>query len=97
MSQTFREFFDLTMPTGLTPLVFKKSVIKTIEKNKNPIFIQLEDGTKLYFTWDEFNRIEGKPENGKKMLVIMQRREDDNSPSVSQIQKCKIINDLEKN
>jgi len=93
MSQTFKEFFDLTMPIGLTPLVFKKSVIKTIEKKKNPIFIQLEDGTKLYFTWDEFNRIEGKPENGKKMLVIMQRRADDNSPSVSQIQKCKILND----
>lgn len=94
MSQTFREFFDLTMPTGLLPLVFKKSTIKTVERNKNPIFVQLEDGTKLYFTWDEFKRIEGgEPKNGKKMLVIMQRREDDDTPSLSQIQKCKILSD----
>ena len=93
MTQTFKEFFDLTAPTGLLPLVFKKSIIKVIEKKKNPIFVQLEDGTKLYFTWDEFKRIEGTPEHGKKMLVIMQRREDDNSPTMSQIQKCKIIGD----
>lgn len=91
MSQTFKEFFDLTAPTGLLPLVIKKSVVKTVERNKNPIFVQLEDGTKLHFTWDEFKRIEGgEPKNGKKMLVIMQRRADDNGPTVSQIQKCKI-------
>ena len=69
------------------------AIRRLIEKKKNPIFVQLEDGTKLYFTWDEFKRIEGTPEHGKKMLVIMQRREDDNSPTMSQIQKCKIIGD----
>mgnify|MGYP003337395045 CR=1 FL=1 len=38
------------------------------KRNKNPIFIMLSDGTKLYLSWDEFRRVEGvEPEIGKKI------------------------------
>lgn len=70
------------------PTVGRTSLISFIERNKNPIFIKLMDGTKLYLTWDEFNRIEGhEPEAGKKMTVIFQRHIKDVSDSHSQIER----------
>lgn len=77
---------DLQLPT-----VKKTSKINILEKNKNPIYIQLEDGTKLYFTWDEFKKIKGKkPERGDIMSVTFQRLPHDNSKEVSQIQSVEV-------
>jgi len=69
------------------PAVIKKSKIRSIDKNKNPIKIMLLDGTKLYLTIDEFNRINSKVrlEVGKEIEITFQRRFDDESPNTSKI------------
>jgi hypothetical protein len=82
----FCEGFSL--PDIGLPSVQKTSRIEHVMDKKNPIYIGLSDGTKLYFTLDEFRRIEGKPSRGKNMTVIMQRRLDDHSNSPSIITKC---------
>lgn len=70
------------------PTVTKTSKISFVERNKNPIFIKLMDGTKLYLSWDEFNKIEGhQPEAGKNMTVVFQRHPSDKSESHSQIER----------
>lgn len=57
------------------PTVVKKSKIRSVELNKNPITVSLMDGTKLHLTLDEFNRIEKtkKLEVGKELSVTFQR------------------------
>lgn len=86
----FIEQLDRPMPTaelGL-PSVKRTSVISFLERNKNPIFILLADGTKLYLSWDEFRRIEGtEPTIGKKMTVVFQRHPLDKSEITSQIER----------
>lgn len=73
---------DLGMPS-----ITKVSKIQFMEKNKNPIFIYLADGTKLYFTWDEFKKIKGaEPTVGKSITVVFQRFPGDSSDASSQIQ-----------
>jgi hypothetical protein len=72
------------------PLVTKKSPIQIIIKKKNPIHIQLKDGTKLYFTHDEFRRINPEPLVGKVMTVKMIRLPTDGSPYPSQIKSCEV-------
>jgi hypothetical protein len=83
----FRKFLE-DLP--LVPTVTKKGIIRTLDRNKNPIFVQLSDGTQLYFTWDEFKRINGKPEMGKHMTVTMQRHPMDFGSNPSQIQKITV-------
>ncbi len=78
---------DLDLPT-----VQKTAKITQILDKKNPIYIGLSDGTKLFFTHDEFRRIVGKPERNKDMIVIMQRRPDDMSDFPSVVTKCMIKN-----
>jgi|688.fasta_scaffold00185_99 hypothetical protein len=73
------------------PVINKKSKIHMIIRKKNPIYIQLIDGTKLFFTHDEFRRIHGNPEIGKIMAVKMLRLPTDNSFAPSQIKSCHII------
>lgn len=73
------------------PQIQKKSKINLVMDKKNPIYIQLDDGSKLFFTHDEFKRIEGKPAVGKNLLVTMQRLSNDNSDLPSKIVKCQII------
>ncbi len=74
------------------PTVNKVAKIQVIEKNKNPIFVMLDDGTKLHITLDEFNRIKGnKPEVGRIMKVTFQRRLNDKSKDNSKIISIKII------
>jgi hypothetical protein len=58
------------------PQTKRSGKIRFIERNKNPIRVQLSDGTWLYFTLDEFNRIKEEPEVGKTMTVIFQCRPD---------------------
>ena len=74
---------DLDLPT-----VHKTARIEHILDKKNPIYIGLSDGTKLFLTHDEYRRIEGKPERGKNMIVVFQRRDDDQSDYPSIITKC---------
>lgn len=81
--------FDLLPNIGL-PTVNKIAKIDHIMDKKNPIYIGLSDGTKLYLTYDEYRRIEGNPERGKNMIVVMQRRPDDYTNFPSIITKCMV-------
>ena len=78
----------ILLPDIGLPTISKTSRIDHIMDKKNPIYIGLSDGTKLFLTYDEFKRIEGKPEKGKNMIVIMQRHEKDQSDFPSIITKC---------
>jgi len=77
------------MDLGL-PTITKSGTIDLMIKNKNPIFVQLSDGSKLFFTHDEFKRIDGEPERGRKMTIVFQRLSNDTSKQPSQIIKCKV-------
>jgi hypothetical protein len=70
------------------PNITKTGKIEILIKNKNPIFIQLSDGSKLFFTLDEFKRIKGEPKIGKMMTVEFQRHLDDLSDIPSKIIGC---------
>jgi hypothetical protein len=71
------------------PTVTKSSRISFIEKNKNPIKVLLQDGTRLNFSWDQFKRIKGDvPEKGKIMTVIFQRNPSAGKDESSQILSC---------
>lgn len=74
----------------LVPTVTRSSKIAFIERNKNPIFIMLQDGTRLHFTWDEFNRIQDQPEVGKTMTVVFQRWPGDTTDEQAQIAKVDV-------
>lgn len=73
------------------PEIENKSKIVILKDRINPIYIQLEDGSKLFFTIDEFKRIVGKPAVGKNLILKMQRSKSDNSSSFSKITYCKVI------
>lgn len=75
---------DLAIPT-----VEKKSKIQSVEKNKNPIKIGLVDGTKIYLTIDEFNRINSykKLDVGEIIYIVFQRNPGDSSLETSKIIK----------
>lgn len=72
------------------PQVTRSSFIVNIIKNKNPITIQLKDGTQLYLTLDQFNRIDKTPEIGKRLTVVFQRNPEDQSNQNSKIEKIEI-------
>lgn len=73
---------DISIPTTT-----KKSQIRSIEKNKNPIVVSLMDGTKLYLTIDQFNRIKSKKnlDKGSEISVTFQRRPEDTNLEPSKI------------
>lgn len=73
------------------PQTEKKSSIQLIMDKKNPIYIQLSDGSRLFFTFDEFKRILGKPAVGKTMIWRTQRLQNDPSSHPSKITMCKVI------
>lgn len=74
----------------ILPSVTRTGIVTFIDKRKNPIFIHLSDGTKLYFTIDEFKRIQGtEPERGKTMVVSFQRNPADHTDTGSKINSCK--------
>jgi hypothetical protein len=73
------------------PAITKTAKIKEINYKKNPIYIYLSDGSKLFFTLDEFRRLQSKPEVGKNIAVTMQRLASDKSDTPSQITKCVIF------
>ena len=73
------------------PQIKKTSRIEVLDKKKNPIYIRLQDGTQLFFTWDEFKRIKGKsPERGDIMSVVFQRHPGNKSQETSQIQSIEV-------
>lgn len=78
--------YDLGLPT-----VEKKGKIILLIQKRNPIYVQLDDGTKLFFTYDEFKRINGEPVVGKTMAVKLLRLSHDNTDSPSKIHSCRII------
>lgn len=73
------------------PMINKRAKISSVVLHKNPIFIQLEDGTRLFFTYEEYKRIRGTPEVGKTMSISMIRLSDDYSSAPSKIQSCDVI------
>lgn len=71
----------------VVPKIQRSGVIKQLELKTNPIKMLLSDGTRLFFTYDEFKRIKGaKPEIGKTITVVMQRRLEDKTSNTSQIE-----------
>jgi hypothetical protein len=81
----FLSSLDIQVPTTI-----RRSIISNIIKNKNPIVIELEDGTKLNLSLDEFNRINKNPCIGQTAQVTFQRNVTDNSNSASKIIKIEI-------
>jgi len=73
------------------PVMKKQAKIDLVLDKKNPIYVQLQDGSKLFFTHDQFRKIKGKPERGKTMIFVMQRLQNDSSKSPSQISQCEVV------
>ena len=59
------------------PQVERTGRIKILEYKKNPIYLELSDGTKAHFSYDEFKRIKGSPAVGKVMTIVFQRHPKD--------------------
>jgi len=72
------------------PNVTVNSIIKKIELNKNPIVILTNDNTKLYLSLDQFNRINPRPEEGKRISIVFQRSPDEPNENLSKINQIKI-------
>lgn len=85
--------FDTIFPsTDLSiPSVQKQGRITNLLLKTNPIYIRLSDGTQAYFTYDEFKKIQGKPEIGKVMTITLQRHPKDASGQMSKIDSAKVI------
>lgn len=77
--------------TDMTVPVVEKSgrIVRLLDK-RNPIFVQLSDGTSAYFTYDEYRRIQGKPAPGKVMHISFQRHLEDESDMPSQIIRVRV-------
>ena len=73
------------------PCVKKTAKIQILQYKKTPIFMQLSDGSQLFFTLDEFRRIKGKPEVGKTVNYEMLRLADDKSSAPSMLKSCIIV------
>ena len=78
---------DLTMPS-----TERSGRIMFIDEKKNPIHVRLSDGSEANFTYDQWRRIDGKPQIGKVMTMVYQRRPDDRNENASKIEKV-IIRD----
>lgn len=74
---------DLSIPS-----VERTGRIQHINLKKNPIYVRLSDGTEAYFSYDEYRRIDGKPDLGKTMTIIFQRHPDDKMQQGSKIDKA---------
>jgi hypothetical protein len=73
------------------PEITKKGRVKFFVFKKNPISIQLEDGTKLFLTLDQYKRIQGDlpiiPKHTE-ITVTFQRIPSDRTLNTSQVSKC---------
>jgi hypothetical protein len=79
-------------PGTITPYVTKKSIVKSFIYNKNPIYIELKDKTKLFMSLPEYKRIKGDlpiiPDLTE-LTVYFQRLPHDLNTQPSQIIFCK--------
>lgn len=78
------------------PIIKKKAIVVRFEDKKNPMYIELKDGTKMFLTVDEYRRIKGDlpiVPNHSELEVTFQRLPMDKSLSVSKIDKiiCKFL------
>lgn len=73
------------------PSIRREARIQILQHKRTPIYMQLSDGSKLFFTLDEFKRIAGKPEVGKTLRYEMLRLANDQSPAPSMIKSCVVI------
>jgi len=78
---------SITNNVFVIPNTTKTTKIRSVEVNKNPIVVSLMDGTKLYLTIDQFNRVQSnkKLEAGGEISVTFQRRPEDTSDQPSKI------------
>jgi hypothetical protein len=78
---------SITNNVFVIPNTTKRTKIRSVEVNKNPIVVSLMDGTKLYLTIDQFNRVQSnkKLEAGEEISVTFQRRPEDTSDQPSKI------------
>lgn len=78
--------------TAITiPSIERTGRITTLLLKKNPIYLRLSDGTEANFSYDEYRRIDGKPELGKTMTIIFQRHPQDHSMNHSKIDKAIVL------
>jgi hypothetical protein len=87
---------DMALPPDgtITPAVKKIGIVKDFIYKSNPITVVLDDGTTLYFTYDEYKRIHGDlPIIPKltRMEVEFQRLPTNLSDMPSKISACKAI------
>lgn len=86
----FKNFLNL-------PEMEKEGTIKKIERNKNPIFIEIDDstaeGTKILLSPSEYRRYKktGKLEIGSKVRVYLQKHPLDQGEGPFQISRVKFL------
>lgn len=73
---------DLTIPQ-----VTRSGRIKVLNQTRNPIYVELTDGTKAHFSYDEWKRIQGEPKIGSMMTIVYQRHPEDRTKTHSKIDK----------
>lgn len=86
-SPTVGQAMDLPTTDASIPSVERTGRITSIITKRNPIYIRLSDGTEDHFSYDEYRKIEGKPELGKNMTIIFQRHPEDKMQQASKIDK----------
>lgn len=83
----------ILQPKGtVLPYVRKKYMVKIFKYNENPIYCELDDGTKLFFSRSEYERIKGDMPIIPKLTeleVSFLRLPTDNSPTTSKVAFCK--------
>lgn len=85
---------DIALPPEgtISHQIKKNGLVRQFIYNKDPITVILDDGTTLYFTYDEYKRIKGDKPIIPKLTnfeVIFQRLPTDLSPIPSKILACK--------
>jgi hypothetical protein len=74
------------------PKIEKCGLVTRFEDKKNPLYIELDDGTKAFLTFDQYKRIQGHlpivPKHTK-LTIIFQRLPHDKTNGVSQIHLIK--------
>jgi hypothetical protein len=87
-SPTLGQSMNLPTTDITIPSVERTGRITSLITKRNPIYIRLSDGTEAHFSYDEYRRIDGKPEIGKTMTVIFQRHPEDRMQQASKIDKA---------
>lgn len=73
------------------PKVVKAGLVVKFLEKENPIKIELQDGTKLFMSLDQYKNTQGQLPiipNLTRLTVVFQRLPDDKSLNVSKIVKC---------